>query len=98
MMPSFSIDKDGNLTSDFSALHALHIGARLTVSRPLDLGYMAQIEPGELGTVVHVEASQGGVEVLMDKPHRGLHAWSNCLLLIPFMTDDTIDAFCLVAA
>lgn len=97
MLPSFLII-NGHLTSDFADTHALHVGDRLSVSRPLDIGYMAQIEEGEMGTVVDIEPTQGGAEVLLDTLHRGLCAWGNCLLLIPFMTDDTLDAFRLVTA
>lgn len=97
MRPSFCI-ANGHLYSDFADTHALHIGDRLSVSRPLDLGYMAQVEEGERGTVVDIEPTEGGIEVLLDTIHRGLCAWGNCILLIPFMTDDTLDAFCVVTA
>lgn len=98
MMPTFAITPTGGLVSAFANEHALHIGDRLTVTRPLDLGYMSQIAEGEQGTVVDVEPSHGGVEIRMDALHRGLHAWHNCLLVVPFMSEDTIDAFCLIVA
>lgn len=97
----FLADTRGHLRSEMApenTENALRVGDRLVISRPIDLGYMAQVLAGELGTVVYVEPTQGGVEVLLDTIHRGLHAWHNCLLLVPFMTDDTLDAYCLIVA
>jgi hypothetical protein len=68
----------------------LNIGDRITTSRLLDLGTYAQIAEGETGTVDHIDAVTGLIEILLDTFHRGLAAWDNHMWLEPFGTDDII--------
>ena len=105
MKRAFILTLDGHLISEMVPDHTpdvLSIGCRITTSRPLDLGYAAQIEKGESGTVDHVDAATGLIEVLMDTIHRGLSAWDNHIWLEPFGTEDILDGImctlCTVAA
>jgi hypothetical protein len=101
MKRAFVIAQNGHLQSELVPIgtpDVLRIGDRLTASRVLEAGYGAQIQPGEQGTVDHVDASTGFVEVLMDLLHRGLHEWHNHIWLEPFGTEDIIDGVVLTAA
>jgi hypothetical protein len=68
------------------------LGSRIILSRPVDLGYAAQLASGERGTVDYIDEVSGTIEVLMDRTHRGLHAWFNHIWLEPFCTEDVISA------
>lgn len=68
--------------------NALRLGARIVATRPLDLGYAAQIETGEMGTVDYIDPDTGMVEILLDVWHRGLDRWDNHMWLEPFGTED----------
>lgn len=74
----------------------LNIGDRIAVSRALDLGYAAQIVAGEQGTIDHIDAHTGTVEVLMDLLHRGLALWDNHIWLEPFGTEDILSGIVLI--
>jgi hypothetical protein len=94
MKRAFVITSGGTLISALVPMNtpdALTLGHRITVTRPLDLGLGAQIETGETGTVDHIDASTGLVEILMDMWHRGLQRWDNHMWLEPYGTDDILD-------
>lgn len=100
MKRAFIMTADCHLASAMVALDTqdvLGIGDRITTTRLLDLGYAAQIAQGEEGTVDYVDAYTGLVEILMDLPHRGLHAWHNHMWLEPFGTEDIIDGIICVS-
>jgi hypothetical protein len=100
MKRAFIMTDDCHLASAMVAISTrdvLSIGDRITTTRLLDLGYAAQIAEGEGGTVDHIDASTGLVEILMDLPHRGLHAWHNHMWLEPFGTEDILDGIICVS-
>jgi hypothetical protein len=99
MKRAFLMRDDGHLVSALVPVttpDVLNIGDRLTVSRPLDLGYAAQIKTGECGTVDHIDAPTGTVEVLMDTHHQGLAEWFNHIWLEPYGTEDIIGGIMLL--
>jgi hypothetical protein len=99
MKRAFLLTDDGHLVSalvPISTRNVLNIGDRITASRPLDLGYAAQIKAGERGTVDHIDAPTGTVEVLMDSYHRGLTEWFNHIWLEPYGTEDIIGGIMLL--
>lgn len=71
-------------------------GERIQVKRSIDLRPYASFEPGELGTVESVDHETGEVDIRMDAYHVGLHYRQNCAWLIPFGTDDILDAFAIL--
>lgn len=94
MKRAFILTEDYGLASALvsdETRDVLNLGSRITITRPLDLGYDALIESGEQGTVDHIDPVSGMVEVLLDLIHRGLAAWDNHMWLEPFGTDDIID-------
>lgn len=100
MKRAFILTNGGHITSALVAddkPSALNFGDRICVSRPLDLGYAAQIKTGELGTIDFVDALTGSAEVMMDAYHRGLHEHHNHILLVPFDTDDIISGIVCIA-
>ena len=98
MKRAFTTDAVGRLSSAMipsNSRSALNFGDRIATSRPLDLGYAAQIKEGEHGTVIFTCASTGLVEILMDLQHRGLTPWNNCMWLEPYGTEDIVDGIVL---
>lgn len=54
--------------------------ARVRVTQSIDLQPYTTLEEGETGTVQHVYHDAGhmwGLDILMDKPHKGLTTWDN---------------------
>jgi hypothetical protein len=101
MKRAFVRATDGHLVSELVPLNTpnvFQIGDRIVATRPLDLGYYAQIERGEQGTVEYIDEHTGFVEILMDKLHRGLFEYGNCIWLEPFGTEDILDGIMCVAA
>lgn len=94
MKRAFTLQDSGHLVSDLvpvETLDALTINSRITVTRRICISAEIVLMPGEEGTVDHIDATSGLVEVLMDCYHKGLHAWDNHIWLQPFGTDDVID-------
>lgn len=71
---------------------ALRVGDRVTLSKPIDLGYQAKLAEGESGFVDYIDASTGCVEIKLDTFHPGLSEWSNHMWLEPFGTEDILDS------
>jgi hypothetical protein len=92
MKRGFLITEGGCLVSALiqrNVESVLRTGDRIMISRPLDLGYEAQIAPG-WGTVDHVDASTGAAEILLDEHYPGLSEWRNHIWLEPFGTEDIL--------
>ena len=93
MKASLVIGSDGRLSSDVvppDTREHLQIGDRLYITRLLDIAPDVQIQAGERGTIDYISPTTGFVEVLLDRTHRGLHAWHNHMWLQPFGTEDII--------
>ena len=63
---------------------------RVTVTRDLLLLPHATVRAGEGGTVDFVDSDSGTVEILLDQAHRGLVAWFNHIMLVPFVSEDIV--------
>jgi hypothetical protein len=99
MKRAFVMTADRHLVSEMVAKDTpsvIHIGDRISVTRPLDLLPHALVDTGEQGTIDFVDASTGWCEVLMDTVHRGLHDWFNHIWLEPFGTEDILDGIVLL--
>lgn len=101
MKKAFVHRADGSLASALipnRQASALVVGSQIVITRPIDLGYAAQIEAGETGTVDFVCPSTGLCEVLLDVWHRGLDRWDNHMWLEPYGTEDILSsvALCVV--
>lgn len=68
-------------------------GLRTRLSRDIDLLPFAVVPEGSCGTVVSVDLDSGAVEVELDDIIPGLRLWFNTVTLVPFDTDDILDAF-----
>lgn len=100
MKNAFVTCADGSLASAIIPNRqesALVLGTRIVVTRPLDLGYAAWIEVGEMGTVDFIDAATGLCEILLDVWHRGLDRWDNHMWLEPFGTEDIVGGVCVIA-
>ncbi len=92
-MRSITIQSNGQLVSSLiadNAEHALTAGVVLQAQRILEISDEIIIQQGEQGTVVEVDVATGAAEVLMDLCHKGLCAWDNHILLMPYDTDDIL--------
>lgn len=63
-----------------SEVQPFRLGARIRVTRDIDLSPYTIVRAGELGTVVYVGAEETDIE--MDLTHAGLHQWHNCIWII----------------
>jgi hypothetical protein len=100
MKRAFVLTEDGHIVSTLVAEDTpdvFHIGDRIGIAWPIELGYGALIEAGEQGTVDYIDASTGFTEILMDNLHRGLHEWHNHIWLEPFGTEDILVGIVLLA-
>lgn len=82
---------------DKRTAQALREGDRIRVTQALDLDYHGSIPAGETGTIRYVDDAQGSIEIELDRVHEALHEWRNCLILVPFDTDDWITGLELVS-
>lgn len=74
---------------------ALHEGDRVKVTHDLNLDHMGVIKAGETATIVFTDVDTGIVEMEFDRVLDSLHEWRNCLLLVPFDTDDFLQGLAL---
>lgn len=80
-----------------SAPCTVPVGIRTVLSRAVDLMPFAVVPEGACGTVVSVDHESGAVEVELDDYFPGLRQWFNTISLVPFDTDDILDAFQVIA-
>ena len=87
---------ESDLIPDTAASQVL-AGLRVWLSREIDLMPFALVPEGSEGVVVAVDEVSGAVEVELDTIIPGLRAWFNTITLMPFDTDDILDAFQVIA-
>jgi hypothetical protein len=70
--------------------YAIAMGCRVVVMQTVDLTPHTVVQRGETGTVERIDAETGEVWIKLDRTHRGLAEWDNCIWLIPPYTDDEV--------
>lgn len=82
---------------DKATVPALQPGLRVRVSRDLDVTPYGRVRAGEHATVTYADHETGEVELVLDVVHDNLRDWRNCLILMPFDTDEWLEGLELVS-
>lgn len=73
----------------------MRIGARVIVTKRIDLSPHTIVEPEETGAVDRIDPDTGELWIKLDKYHQGLSEWLNSIWLNQY-TDDVADAISFV--
>src|SRR5262249_52410389 len=55
------------------------LGDRVVIERDIDLSPLTIVRVGELGKVVYVDPETGETDIRLDRYHKGLAKWGNCI-------------------